>query len=207
MNEPIYFSKIQFVEGFIYNEPRTVIFIDLLKRELSYQVYSWKRNMPTIQGEKKDEEWERLTGKEEIYPFTAPAKMIRSGKNGFQTTLIPDESFVKNVEFSYGLHLDQRQYEDLLPYCNAIDFEPYRNRTMSMDDEGFIGYRDEIKVSFCGVTASYIPYIELPMNYYYDEKHIWPSEKLYCYIYQTFLNNDKKLKKWVMGYGALSLLF
>lgn len=78
---------------------------------------------------------------------------------------------------------------------------------MSMDDEGFIGYRDEIKVSFCGVTASYIPYIELPMNYYYDEKHIWPSEKLYCYIYQTFLNNDKKLKKWVMGYGALSLLF
>ena len=37
--------------------------------------------MPTIQGEKKDEEWERLTGKEEIYPFTAPAKMIRSWKN------------------------------------------------------------------------------------------------------------------------------
>ena len=183
MNEPIYFSKIQFVEGFIYNEPRSVIFIDLLKRELSYQVFLWKRNMPTIQGEKKDEEWERLTGKEEIYPFTAPAKMIRSGKNGFQTTLIPDESFVKNVEFSYGLHLDQRQYE------------------------GFIGYRYEIKVSFCGVTDSYIPYIELPMNYYYDEKHIWPSEKLYCYIYQTFLNNDKKLKKWVMGYGALSLLF
>ena len=60
-----------------------------------------------------------------IYEAVTPAKMIRSGKNGFQTTLIPDESFVKNVEFSYGLHLDQRQYEDLLPYCNAIDFEPY----------------------------------------------------------------------------------
>lgn len=89
MNEPIYFSKIQFVEGFIYNEPRSVIFIDLLKRELSYQVFSWKRNMPTIQGEKKDEEWERLTGKEEIYPFTAPAKMIRSGKMVFRLHSFP----------------------------------------------------------------------------------------------------------------------
>ncbi len=175
MNEPIYFSKIQFVEGFIYSEPRSIILIDLPKRELSYQVFSWKRNMPAIQGEKKDEEWERLTGKEEIYSFTAPAKLIRCGKNGFQTTLIPDESFVKNVEFSYGVSLSQQQYESLLPYCNALDFEPYRNRTMSMDDEGYIGYRDEIKVSFCGVTDSYIPYIELPMNYYYDEKHILSS--------------------------------
>lgn len=205
MNEPIYFSKIQFVEVFMYNEPRSVIFIDLLKRELSYQVFSRKRNMPAIQGLKKDEKWERLTGEEEIYPFTAPAKMIRSGKNGFKTTLIPDESFVKNVEFSYGVRLSQQQYESLLPYSNALDFEPYRNRTMSMHDEGYIGYRDEIKVSFCGVTDSYITYIELPMDYYYDEKHIWPSEKLYYYIYKTFLNKDKKLRKWVMGYGVLSL--
>ena len=60
-----------------------------------------------------------------------------------------------------------------------------------MDDEGFIGYRDEIKVSFCGVTDSYIPYIELPMNYYYDEKHIWPSENYTVISIRHFLTMIK----------------
>lgn len=43
---------------------------------------------------------------------------------------------------------------------------------MSINDEGFIGYRDEIKGYFTGVTDSYIPNMEWDMSYYYDEKHI-----------------------------------
>ena len=51
-------------------------------------------------------------------------------------------------------------------------------------------------------------------GYYYDEEHIWPSERLYRYIHRTYheqLNsrdNGKKSKKTGNGmleYGAYSL--
>ena len=63
-----------------------------------------------------------------------------------------------------------------------------------MQDEGYIGYRDEVQMCFRGVTDSYIPLLELPMNYYYDEEHIWPSEKLYRYLVTNFLEKNNKTK-------------
>ena len=66
---------------------------------------------------------------------------------------------------------------------------------MSMGDEGYIGYRDEINTYFTGITNSYIPKLDLPMDYFYDEEHIWPSEKLYRYLVKTFFEGNKKLKK------------
>ena len=42
MNEPVYFSKIMFIEGIIYHKPRSVLYLDLTNKELSYQVFSWK---------------------------------------------------------------------------------------------------------------------------------------------------------------------
>ena len=65
-----------------------------------------------------------------------------------------------------------------------------------MNDEGYIGYRDEINTYFTGITNSYIPKLDLPMDYFYDEEHIWPSEKLYRYLVKTFFEGNKKLKKW-----------
>ena len=64
MNEPVNFSKIMFTEGIIYHKPRSVLYLDLTNKELSYQVFSWKENMPVIQGEKKDEIMSKLSGKE-----------------------------------------------------------------------------------------------------------------------------------------------
>ena len=64
MNEPVYFSKIMFTEGIIYHKSRSVLYLDLTNKELSYQVFSWKENMPVIQGEKKDEIMSKLSGKE-----------------------------------------------------------------------------------------------------------------------------------------------
>ena len=205
MNEPIYFSKVMFTEGFIIHSPRSVILLDLPNRELSYQLFSRKRNMPAIQGEVKDEFWSKITGEEHIDSFSSPARVTRNGKTDFKAMLLKEDAWEENVEFSYGIKLSQQQYEEILPYCNALEFEPYRNKKMTMHDEGYRGYRDEISVSFCGITDSYIPYLELPMSYYYDEAHTWPSEKLYRHIHRTFLDNDKKLKGKVIGYGALSL--
>ena len=201
VNEPIYFTKILFTEGLSHNFPRSKILLDLPNRELRYQVYSWKRNMPVIQGIEKAELLSAIKHRD----FAYPAKRIKNGKTNFEAIIVKDEWWKEQIDFDYGMKLSEQSYNALLPYCNALDYEPYRDKEMSMDDEGYIGYRDEINVTFSAITDSYIPYIELPMNYYYDEAHIWPSEKLYRYIYRAFLNNDRKLKKWVIGYGALSL--
>ncbi len=67
-----------------------------------------------------------------------------------------------------------------------MEFEPYRDREMSMDDEGYCGYRDEIMVKFVGVTDSYIPKMEWDIQYYYDKEHIWPSERLYHYVLSKY---------------------
>ena len=75
-----------------------------------------------------------------------------------------------------------QQMKELLTYCDTSDFEPYRNREMKMSDEGYIGYRDEVQLDFMAITDSYIPKIELPMDYLYDESRTWPSEKLYQYV-------------------------
>lgn len=95
--------------------------------------------------------------------------------------------------FSAGIELREEQMEKLLPLCNALDFEPFRNREMSMDDPGYRGYRDEITMWFRGITDSYIPKIELPMELLYDEKHTWPSERLYQYLWENYLRDNKKL--------------
>lgn len=95
----------------------------------------------------------------------------------------------------------------LLPYCNALDFEPYRDRKMQMGEEGYIGYRDEVRLHFRAITDSYIPMLELPMEYYYDEEHIWPSEKLYRYLVKTFSEKEKKLREWGLSYGREALFF
>ena len=78
---------------------------------------------------------------------------------------------------------------------------------MSMKDDGYIGYRDEVQMPFRAISNSHIPLIELPMDYYYDEQHIWPSEKLYRYLLTTFFENNRKTEKWITSYGGFSLFF
>lgn len=41
-----------------------------------------------------------------------------------------------------------------------------------MEDPGYCGYRDEVKLGFVGLTDSYVPMIKLPMSYYYNEEYI-----------------------------------
>lgn len=53
------------------------------------------------------------------------------------------ENASSKIIFSKGIKLTDEQMKGLLPYCNALDFEPFRNREMSMDDPGYRGYRDE----------------------------------------------------------------
>ena len=194
MNEKVYFSKIEFKE-YIGYRLNSILLLNLVEGTLAYQVYEIEKRIhaPAITGV----ETEEFMGHTWESDIRKPAMRMRNGKTGFKSVLLVDDIDDKKVVFSYTHKFSECEIKKLLPLCNALDFEPYRDRKMSMDDEGYCGYRDEVSLYFKGVTDLYIPKIELPMDYFYDEEHIWPSEKLYRYVKKTFMN-DKKLKNWVV---------
>ena len=203
MTEPIYFSKVEYREWAIYNV-RSVLLLNLEEGELSYQTYKWKREMPAVNG---IDILSSPNGKTFDVSFGRPGRTIRNAKTDFKEVLLPIDPYSSEVCFSYAVKLTKDQLDELRPYCNALEFEPYRDREMSMNDKGFIGYRDEIQLEFTGVTDSYMPKLVLPMRYYYDEEHIWPSERLYRYLVNTYLSKNKKLRDRLTSYGGLSLFY
>ena len=106
----------------------------------------------------------------------------------------------EEVVFSYGLELSEKDISNILPYCNALEFEPYRNKKQKMDQKGYLGYLDEAKMKFIGVSFSYLPIIELPMNYIYDDLYAWPHQLLYRAIYDHIISKNKELKKYISCY-------
>lgn len=202
MKEKIYFTKVQFNE--CGHRWKSTLLLNLVEGTLAYQVYDFKiKDYPPAITGIKTEEYRGHLWEEKI---NIPAIRMRNGKTNFKPVLLKKEMIEKKVKFSYTHKFTEKELENLLQYCNALDFEPYRGREMSMQDEGYCGYRDEIDMSFTAISNSYIPKLELPMDYYYDEKHIWPSEKLYRYVIKNFMS-DKKLRYWVTSYGGLSLIF
>lgn len=201
MSKPIYFSKIEFIETIGVLNKSSVILINLTTQELSYQVFDWKYQAPVVQGKRVKE----LYGEFHCFDTPYSAKCISCGKTNFQPVLIKDKYYKGETVFSYGIKLTEQEMRVLLPLCNALDFEPYRNREMIMGEKGYYGYRDEVRIQFRGITDSYIPLLELPMDYYYDDQHIWPSEKLYRHIIVNIFDKHKKMIGWYSPYGAFSL--
>lgn len=158
--------------------------------------------MPAISGAESYE----INGNQYEIEINIPAKTMKSGKNEFKQSVLPDEQYHQKVAFSYGIKLSDEQMQQLLPYCNAVEFEPYRNKEMSMSDKGYIGCRDEVSLHFVAITDSYIPKMEW-VRYYCDEEYIWPSERLYRYLVLKYFQDNKKLKDCALSYGGLSLFF
>ena len=195
MNEPIYFSKIEFCESIGYGQRSSIILLNLVQQELSYQVFRRKyQRAATIEGVKTEEIF--WSGELYSHRFHTPAVFVANEHSDFSYKLVKLDEYEHELIFSYGIKLSCEQIAELLPLCNARDFEPFRNRKMEMGKEGYCGYRDEAQLIFRGITDSYIPMIELPMKYFYDEAHIWPSEKLYRHIITKIFDNEKHLKKW-----------
>ena len=88
---------------------------------------------------------------------------------------------------------------------NDVDFEIYRDKKQSdKRKDGYIGYRDEVSLCFTGITDSYIPKIEIPITYLYNEAHMLPTERLYKYLIEKYFSG-KKFKREGLDYGALCL--
>ena len=198
---PIYFSKIEFVERIDSSKRISVISLNLVEKELGYQIFEGIHRAPVIQASMS----EACHGKRYNFDVGYPACKIRNSQTGFKEELIKLEDFEENVVFSYGIKLSDEQFENLLLYCNALSFEPFRNKEMSWDDDGIIGVRDCVSLDFRAITDDYIPKIELPMIIIHGGKHMWPSEKLYKHIVTEIFDKDKNLKGQYTSYGGLSL--
>ncbi len=182
----------------------SILLLNTVEQELSYQIYEPYFEAPAIIEEKSFE----IHGMHFSRSFGRPARIVRSWKNGFRKQFLPTCDTLSEeykVNYSIGINIPDEKMPELLKYCDARDFEPYRDRKMDYYDEGRIGYRDEVDIYFTGITDSYIPMMVLPMEYYYDEEHIWPSEKLYRYLVKTFFPYGRKKVGLQPAYGASSL--
>lgn len=203
MAEAILFTKVEFREYIGYSL-NSIMLLNTVEKTISYQVYGKAvREMPAIEGVRTELFMEKPVEEK----IRKAARVMKNGKNNFCSQMIEADEAEKPVVFSYGIKLSDTDMDKLLPYCNALDFEPFRDKKMQMNDEGYLGYRDEVSLYFTGVIDSYLPRLELRMSYFYDEEHIWASEKLYRYLIKTFFANNKKVKDWVTPYGGLSLFF
>lgn len=98
---------------------------------------------------------------------------------------------------SEGIELSNHEMEEILPMCNALEFEKYRNKEPDMSDPGFEAYLDDGATrKFIGITDSYIPMMEISMNYSFNKKHQWPTEKIYNYLCQKYVNGKKCFRGW-----------
>ena len=206
----IYFTKVQF-DSWLWREfegeERTLL-LDLVNKELSYQVFkTFDKTSAIIDSYPALEEFIFTDGtKIQYYPsgLHSSGVYMKNEKTNFKPIFLHELPIGKKLIFSYGTELTEYEISLLKPYCDTNEFEKYRNRKMKLDEEGCIGYRDEINMEFCGISNSHLPIIKLPMDYYYDEKHIWPSEKLYRYVCENIISKNKILRKYIK-YGSYSL--
>ena len=230
MDKPVYFTKIEY-RTYSPKGLYSILFLNTMEKQLSYQMFEPIFDPPAI----IEEVSHVIHGMRFTDRIGRPARVIKSWKGGYRKQLLPcgDTMFVGidhyaqavddngfpfdwrehifsdenyEVTHSIGINIPDEIMPELLEYCDARDFEPFRNRKMDYYDEGRIGYRDEVNMHFTGITNSYIPLLVLPMDYIYDEKHIWPSEKLYRYLVQKFFPYNRKKTGLQPTYGAFSLL-
>ena len=198
-----YLTKVLFDESIGYGMESRKVVLNIPMKELAYEVSKPVRKMPAIQGT----ETVKIGNYEHTFNIAIPAVFMKNGKNNFKPVLIHDDQDDREIVFSYGIKLTDQDVEALLPYCVTADFEAFIGKEMERGAPGYIGYRDEAHMSFVATCDSANSPIELPMDYYFDEEHIWPSEKLYRYIVKTFFEGKKKLRGWGPCYGGLSLFY
>ena len=113
----IYFSKIEYRIHIGYGNVSNVILLDIKNQELSYQVFDYHRQMPSVQGV-ISEEW---NGTNYSYDTSSPARVIKDSKNNFKRQLIKSEPYEKEVVFSYGI-TNRSADEGIITLLQCIGF-------------------------------------------------------------------------------------
>lgn len=186
-NKNIYFSKIIYVQNHGWGRRKTYIQLNMLQHEFSVQTYKLSLDPRAAY----QMETTVYIDKKHKTDLVTPAVKVSHGKNGFVPTLIPEECD-EVCTFTYGTKVKDNILDELKPFCNALDFQPYINKN---DNDEWLGYRDEYTMYFYGFTNSHIPYMFFDMTYIHDD---WPTEKLWKELCNHLIKSNKKLKKTVV---------
>ena len=92
-----------------------------------------------------------------------------------------EQKVVKN----FAIQLTDEDIVQLLPYINALDFEPYRN----VDDSQYFMTYDGPIVKFIGITDSYLPLYQQYVYFVGEIGEERPYEKLFSYIVNKYLSH------------------
>ena len=92
-----------------------------------------------------------------------------------------EQKVVKN----FAIQLTDEDIVQLLPYINALDFEPYRN----VDDSQYFMTYDGPTVKFIGITDSYLPLYQQHVYFVGEIGEERPYEKLFSYIVNKYLSD------------------
>ena len=95
------------------------------------------------------------------------------------------ENYCCRVKETFSKELTDEEIAELLPYINALDFEPYRY----IDDEDsryILCY--QYYLNFIGFTDSKFPTYEHSVCFNSERKEKRPYEKLYSFIINKFLS-------------------
>lgn len=57
MREPVYFSKVEYREVIRCGNTSSILLLNIAQRELSYQVFRWRRQMPGMSGMQTEESY------------------------------------------------------------------------------------------------------------------------------------------------------
>ena len=91
----------------------------------------------------------------------------------------------EKVVENFSVKLTDEDIAQILPYINALDFEPYRYVD---DSEDFIVY-DAPVVKFIGITNSYLPLYKHGIYFNDNRKEKRPYEKLFLYIVEKYFSS------------------
>ena len=189
--EPVFFSKVvlssRIGAGFCY--PENTIMIDIPKKEISFQKCKWIERSGSVEV-MDDYGWDSGLVGHDVH-YLKPAVKIKNGKTGFEYKVLPVEKYEQKIIKSIGLSLSDYEIDRILPFCNALEFELYRD--MGDDWEHMTGYFDEVSIHFQAVTDSYIPMLEMSCNLSHEKGYERPQEKLRDFILE-YMSKNKKFK-------------
>ena len=203
--ESVYFTKVEFLRQAAGGRIVSSILLNLPLGELSYQEHAYTRWMPAIrivhapyagvrrsranltpQEERRVEAWRTTLAEDHV-----PARILRSGKTGFRPVTLPVSGERETISFSVGFRLTPAQRQELLPYCNALDFEPFRGKPVPTAE----GCGGEERLILRAVSDSPLPLLTLPVPLSHNEAQPWPGERLYRYLMKQFFGTSKALRR------------
>lgn len=109
----------------------------------------------------------------------------------------------KTISYEYATKLIEKQVNKLLPYIKIVDFVKCRQHKWDFSDPKVVGYRDEMSITFRGISQDGQPMLIYDMAVLYKDWYNWPVDKLYDYLSKEYFSGKKESSCYIAS-GLMS---